>query len=513
MLRAIRLMDWESRAEVQVRILEQFTNRARNDGLVLSHWARKEVAKPKPTTVDSTVSEDQQMETETTRPMDKDKDEEYRFAKYDIQVEVPTYTDEFYDAQLQDSEWTREETDHLVETVRDFGQKWSVVTDRYEPPSARTVDGVEKTQPRPRSMEQLKHRYYALSAKVLAHNTPISSMNANQYALYSLLQSFNPTTEATRKQLAEGHLYRTPVEVDEETILLGELQRIMINQAQLDAERREIRDRLEYPMPSSNPSSAQYSTSAALGALFQQLLQADRMKKDRKFKQMPEYSSANPSSSAQNAASAAQPSSSHRDSIASASGPGRKSGARESLTGGEARPLNPHAEQRYFITHHDRLSSGVTFASDKLIKPRMAKSVVQTERIAAVLSHLQIPEVIPLPTQKVVEEFDRLMTKVGVLLEMRKVADKEEAEIRVKNAEKSLRAERSGGKGSVKEERRTSMAETPEGGGGGGGGGGGAAAATATAAPAARGQSAGQKRSASVMSEGSEQQGNKRPKT
>lgn len=463
------------------RVLEPFTNQARSDGLILHHWGRKKTAKPKTSAVEGTASEDNpQTEGEDAQEADKD----YQFAKYNIQVEVPTYTDELYNAQLQDPDWTREETDYLVDTVRDFGQKWPVVVDRYEysPPS--TEDGLE-AQAKTRTMEQLKHRYYTLSAKVLAHTTPISSMNTSQYALYSLLQSFNPAQEANRKRLAEGHLYRTPVEVDEETILLAELQRIMINQAQLEAERRDIRDRLEYPISTSNASGAQYSTSTALGALFQQLLQADRMKKDRKFKPMPEHNNATPAS-AQAGPGAAQ-SAAHRDSITSATGPARKPGGRDSLAGAD-RPLTAHAEQRYFITHHDRLSSGVSFASDKLIKPRLAKSAIQTERIATVLAHLQVPEVIPLPTQKVVEEFDRLMAKVGALLEMRKVAEKEEGEIRVKGAERGIKAEREGGSASIKEERRASLV-------------------TGDIA-----QTAGQKRSASVMSESVGQQGNKRPR-
>lgn len=461
--------------------MEAFQNQARRDGLVLQHWARKQVAKPKP--ADAADSEDNtQTEGEDVRqPAEK----EYQFAKYDIKTEVPTYSEELYNAQLQDPDWTKEETDYLVDLVREYGQKWPVVVDRYHFQPPKTEDGAEAA-PKDRSLEHLKHRYYNISAKVLAHRTPISSMNTAQYSLYSTLQSFNPVQETSRRKLAEGHLYRSQVEVDEETVLLAELQRIMINQSQLENERKEIRDRLEFPISSSTASAAQYSSSSALGNLFQQLLQADRMKKDRKFKNMPDYANATPSG--QQASGAAQ--SAHRDSITTQP---RKSGARDSLAGGNdgTRPLTAHAENRFFVTHHDRLSSGVSFASDKLHKPRIAKSTIQTERIAAVLAHLQIPDIIPLPTQKVVEEFERLMQKVGALLDMRKVAEKEEHEIKVKTAEKNIKAEReAGGNVQVKEERRGSLATSVAG-----------------------GQTAGQKRSASVMSESNGPQSTKRPKT
>jgi hypothetical protein len=86
-------------------------------------------------------------------------------------------------------------------------------------------------------MEDLKARFYSISAKLLSIATPITSMTAADYARYEILSTFNASQETSRKKLAEGHLYRKTAEVDEETVLLGELQRIMLNQATLDNER------------------------------------------------------------------------------------------------------------------------------------------------------------------------------------------------------------------------------------------------------------------------------------
>lgn len=470
---------------VHVRVMEPFTNQARSDALVLHHWARKQTPKLKPS---ESAASDGAAQIEGEHVVPEASDKEYKFAKFNINIDAPEYTEELYNAQLQDPDWTKEETDYLVELVKDYGQKWPVVVDRYDFHSTKAEDGPQG-ESKQRTMEHLKHRYYNVRAKVLAHNIPISSMNAQEYALYSTLQAFNPSAEISRKKLAEGHLKRLPLEVDEEMVLLAELQRIMINQQALENERKEIRARLDFPIANNSQSAAQYSSSQSLAALFQQLLQADRLKKDRKFKNVPEINNNATPSTATGTAGAAQ--SAHRDSI-SVNQP-RKSGARDSLAGSGdgSRPLNAHAEQRFFVTHHDRLSSGVSFASDKLHKPRIAKSTIQTERIAAVLAHLQIPDIIPLPTQKVVEEFERLMQKVHVLLDMRKVAEKEEHEIRVKAAEKNIKAEKEGVQ--VKEERRGSLAVNDNGGGQ---------------------QTAGQKRSASVLSESAGgQQSSKRPKT
>ncbi|KAH0364837.1 hypothetical protein KCU65_g6557, partial [Aureobasidium melanogenum] len=438
--RSHRVAPWE---------LAAFSNQAREDGLTLHHWQRKHTPKPRPQSEQQPQTESEADVEKQPEPEQQEKD--YQYAKYNVQVETPSYDQTLYDAQLQDPDWTKEETDYLVETVRDFGQKWPVVIDRYEYQPQPAADGAEVPESKPRSMEDLKARYYTVSAKVLANHTPISSMTGPQYNLYSTLTSFNPVQETSRKKLAEGHLYRTQLEVDEENVLLAELQRIMINQQQLENERKEIRDRLEYPS-TSNTAAGQYSTSQQLGQLFQQLLQADRMKKDRRLKALGDTPGSGPPTSAQLQSAAGA--SGHRDSISSATG-ARKAGGRDSIAGGSssgldptARALTPHAAHRYFVTQHDRLSSGVSFASDRLHRARSAKSMIQTEKISAILNHLRIPDIIPLPTQRVIEDFEKLMQKVHVLLDMRKVADKEEQEIRVKEAEKKIKES----KDAVKEE-------------------------------------------------------------
>ncbi|KAG9525020.1 hypothetical protein KCV07_g1517, partial [Aureobasidium melanogenum] len=438
--RSHRVAPWEWAA---------FNNQAREDGLTLHHWQRKHTPKPRPQTEQQPQTESEADVEKQPEPEPQEKD--YQYAKYNVQVETPSYDQTLYDAQLQDPDWSKEETDYLVETVRDYGQKWPVVIDRYEYLPQPAEDGAEVPEPKSRSMEDLKARYYTVSAKVLANHTPISSMTGPQYNLYSTLTSFNPVQETSRKKLAEGHLYRTQLEVDEENVLLAELQRIMINQQQLENERKEIRDRLEYPS-TSNTAAGQYSTSQQLGQLFQQLLQADRMKKDRRLKALGDTPGSGPPTSAQLQSAAGA--SGHRDSISSATG-ARKAGGRDSIAGGSssgldptARALTPHAAHRYFVTQHDRLSSGVSFASDRLHRARSAKSMIQTEKISAILNHLRIPDIIPLPTQRVIEDFEKLMQKVHVLLDMRKVADKEEQEIRVKEAEKKIKE----GKEGVKEE-------------------------------------------------------------
>lgn len=152
-----------------------------------------------------------------------------KFARYNVQPDLPTYDEELYEKNLVHQEWSKEETDYLIDVYRECNGKWPVIIDHYS-----YAGGQE------RSMEDLKSRFYGVSANLLQLKTPITSMTAPEYSLYETLSTFNPAQEASRKKLGEGHLYRRQAEVDEESVLLSELQRIMLNQATLDNE-REVR--------------------------------------------------------------------------------------------------------------------------------------------------------------------------------------------------------------------------------------------------------------------------------
>jgi len=360
-----------------------------------------------------------------------------RFAQFNVQAEVPQYDAPTYDRSLANADWTRDETDHLVELYRECNGKWPVIADHYS------------FGEKERTMEDLKSRFYSISATLLQLQNPITSMTATEYSLYETLNGFSPEHETSRKKLAEGHLYRRANEVDEETVLLGELQRIMLNQASLDSEREELRRRLDFPHTSN---SYQYSTSQQLHQLWQQLLAQDRMKKNPRLRPTGNpaydgYQTATPTS--------ARPRDSNAGLPDSASGPGRK--ARDSLpasaaaasasaTAASATATTPQSTApsdlskadclRFGVVQpHDKLPSGVTFASDRLSKPRVAKSTVQTDKIGAVLAHIGVPNLIPIPTPAVVDMFETIMGRVLALLDLRKLAEREEQELRVRGAE------------------------------------------------------------------------------
>ena len=103
-----------------------FTNPARKDNLVLHHWRRQ---------------------------VDEGKD--YPFARFNKTIEVPTYTEVEYQHHLVTSGWSRQETDHLMDLAQRFDLRFIVMQDRWD-----------RNSFSPRSVEDLKERYYSILEKL-----------------------------------------------------------------------------------------------------------------------------------------------------------------------------------------------------------------------------------------------------------------------------------------------------------------------------------------------------------
>jgi DNA methyltransferase 1-associated protein 1 len=408
------------------------------------------------------------------------------YVKYNITVDMPDFTDEEYDAHLRSDDWSREETDYLFGIVKDYSYRWAVIWDRYEwqaikrreralaeaaqqengDADSNALAALPFAQPRERerSLEEMKARFYDISAKLMKLRIPEVQMDADQYSLYETLSKFDPVMERNRKMLATALMNRNMDEVKEEEFLLTELQRINMAANRLDAEREELRSRLDAPQANTSTAAGlqSFTSSTALQALFQQLFQQDRSKKR--------------SSGASNAPGRLSLSANDMINTPSASNSANR---RTSTALPPSAPsqtpvktLSPHQEHRFAVSTHDRLTSGVTFGSDKLLKMRQAKSNVQTQKIASALQELGVPEIIPIPTSKVADVFEQLVAKVGRLLDVRKVKEKEMGECRVLSRMKAARdgtsVKQEGGEGEKKEgeEQDTPMGDSNEDGAG-----------------------------------------------
>lgn len=279
-------------------------------------------------------------------------------------------------------------------------------------------------------------------------------MNESEFALYETLSKYDPVLEAKRKDLGWGLFKRPLEEIREEEYLLAELQRIMISAQKFEAERAEVRQRLDHPVSKTNGGVP--ATFAELNTLYNQLFAQDRNRRARG------RLSINANDLAQTpgggtTGNATPASATRRDSISQTQKKASISSAQP------IRTLDSRTEAKFGVTTHDRLTSGVTFRSDKLLKMRQAKSQIQTQKITQALIELGIPDILQLPTQRVMDTFEALIQRVQKLVDARKVLEKEEAEARIQGGlRKELQKEEYNADGTVSDPQPPEVVEPDE---------------------------------------------------
>ncbi len=440
---------WEMRA---------FRNSARSDqSLHLRHW-RKETDDQSRAT--SQPQSDGQTPGENGMEVVRKADvaEDSGFAKFNVQVDVPQYSEDQYASNLVSDDWTKDETDYLFSLARDFDLRWPLIWDRYDytPQLAgkvkeeKDLDGTDPNTamipaPKPRTMEDLKKRYYEVAAKMMAVQKPVQYMTQAEFSLHEMMANFNPASELQRKKFAQDALSRSTDEAREEEQLLIEVRRIVARQQKLNQDRQDLYRRLDFPPTEQDITS--FKSSAGLSTLLQNLATADRSKKRRP---MLDTNGANTPGSAQpnstpvsesRRESIAASTGGHRDSIGGGDRPERptKKGSQQQQQQQERKKLTEQEEKIYGVSHHDRLPSGPTFRYERINKILTTKSNAQHQRITNTLAELDIPSRLNMPTRNVVEGMEKLLTSIGNLLEIRKLNDKIDAEIRLEQAKKAER--------------------------------------------------------------------------
>ena len=262
-----------SRKPASKWILKPFKNSARGEGLVLKHWRKKTEALPVPVREEENA---EQVEAQAEPEI-----EDSTFAKFNVKVDIPEYTDLQYSLKLEKPDWTKDETDYLMALVREFDLRWPIIWDRYEyqPPVTETNADALMTVRKPRSMEDLKARYYFIADQMLILHTPPKDMRKAEMDLHEIFEKFDPNQETIRKKFAENALNRTKEEAREEESLLLELKRILARSEKLSEERRELYARLEAPPSGGNIGI--YTSSQGLQQLLQQLMTVNNSKKRR----------------------------------------------------------------------------------------------------------------------------------------------------------------------------------------------------------------------------------------
>ncbi|KAL2073743.1 hypothetical protein VTL71DRAFT_11069 [Oculimacula yallundae] len=419
---------WENRG---------FTNSARNgDGLVLHHWRRKADVVPGA----AAEEEGSEQAVKPEPPL-----EDSTFAKFNVHVNTPQYTDEQYNLVLQSNDWTKHETDYLLQLVQDYDLRWPVIWDRYEyqapvPQEGESMEGIMVAPPKVRSMEDMKARYYAVAAAMMKVNTKVEVMNHAEFNLLELMQGYDPVQEQNRKKFAESAFRRTREEAKEEESLLVELKRILARSEKLTAERRDLYQLLE--SPASTGAVGIYQSSQGLSQLFQQLMTVDKTKKRKSLMGVEGASPVPGPSGPTQQASFDRRDSNIRESTSGPSGssapPNNKKGPAQPQS--DRRVLTAEEEQMYGVKRFERITtSGPSFRHEKIKKPIVSKSQTQQGKITNVLTELGVTTVIFMPTFAVGEAFDNLLAGVNLLLDQKKHMDKLQGEL---NTALNIKAER-----------------------------------------------------------------------
>lgn len=413
----------------------QYHHGGRDDGLLLQHWKRSVPRATRPQAVSTpTDIEMTDAEKESAEAPEMQFEPEFPMEKWNIPSRIPTYTDEQYENTLKTEDWTREETDYLMTLCRDFNLRFILIADRYDP------QDIKGEGPYPdRSMEAVKQRYYAIAAKMMESVTPPNNMTADEFRTWETMRNFDIKQEISRKANAEKLFERTKEEAEEEKLLLEELARITKNEEEFITLRKDLYSRLESApairrtQGGEEQPTAMYQTSQGLSMLLQSLLA-----KERKLKRPTNPNEAHQPTPVDRRAS--QPNQySRRDTMDSTAGspaPSKKG----SVSQPQVRTLTPAEETKFGVTHPtDRITSGVHFRHEKINRLLMAKSQVQTSKMQAALTELGLGHRVLMPTERVVREFERLITNVHLLLDARKMSEKVSNEIKILEESKRVR--------------------------------------------------------------------------
>lgn len=176
-----------------------FKNPSRNDDLQLSHWVKCYTSVANNT---------------KTIPAEQDG---YPFAKYNKRPNVLRYDDEEWKSLVKpDAEWTKAETDYLLDLIETLDMRWFAVADRYE----FTDDEGNKKE---RSVEDIKGRYYDVARQLMIGREGGTTGIANHVLIK---HPFDAQHERRRKAGLEEYLKRSPEEEEQEKIILAQAAKI-----------------------------------------------------------------------------------------------------------------------------------------------------------------------------------------------------------------------------------------------------------------------------------------------
>ena len=178
------------------------------------------------------------------RCVNDDPNKEYLFAKYNKHIQFARYTDTEYNQYLIDENWTKIETDYLLELCQQFDLRFFVIHDRWD--ASRFVNA------KSRSIDELKDRYYKV----------IGVMQKLKVGEDSQTYVFDLEHEQKRREQLEKLFNRTKEQVDEELYLIEELKKIEIRKREREKKQQDV-NKLLTAVVDLESSSNRLSTSTS----------------------------------------------------------------------------------------------------------------------------------------------------------------------------------------------------------------------------------------------------------
>ncbi|ODV87707.1 hypothetical protein CANARDRAFT_25938 [[Candida] arabinofermentans NRRL YB-2248] len=429
-----------------------FKNGARNDDLQFHHWVKG-------------------------NSNDIDSNKPYNFERYNTKLDIPEFNEDEYNDLLKDvnSDWDYNETKYLFELAKDFDLRWAVIFDRYE---------YQGDPSKERTLEDLKEQLYKCAAKILSNKKD----GIKDSVLIKNLESFDKKLEIERKQYLDKLIHRAPTEIAEEESLVIEARKFELAAKKMLMERAQLLQLLDSPQ--SSASIQQYLTSSGLAQLYNTLMTVDKSKKrkpeapvapqlgpnaiphtqqiqQQQAQQQQAQQQQQQQQQAQAQAQAQQHSKSQKDGKLQSRSNRKQKDATSTATNTISAPIK--SEQKAIVDldadisqinqpkneaiqmiqskmtpeemeafglkiHDEKIQPGVYIRSQKLstFKPAVQSKVVE------ILNEMGISQKPTIPTAKVCAKYDQLLQSIASLIDLKKQADKIEAEVSLIKAQKGV---------------------------------------------------------------------------
>eukprot|EP00658_Telonema_sp_P-2_P026919 TRINITY_DN20907_c0_g1_i3.p1 TRINITY_DN20907_c0_g1~~TRINITY_DN20907_c0_g1_i3.p1 ORF type:complete len:303 (-),score=99.13 TRINITY_DN20907_c0_g1_i3:144-1052(-) len=129
--------------------------------------------------------------------------------RYNKSMNIDVYTEAEYNEHMVSPEWTKDQTDELLDLAKRFDTRFILVSDRFSGD---------------KSLEELKARYYFVAQKMLEIRSEYTDEELHKMPLARF--KYDKKYEEDRKTQLKAILSRTVREMAEEHMLLQELQAI-----------------------------------------------------------------------------------------------------------------------------------------------------------------------------------------------------------------------------------------------------------------------------------------------